>query len=216
MFDTVLPVAAVKLVRDLAVPFAVQLVVRIQQIQIHTAYCYLPEICLYRATRIRHLDNHVRSVGFLHLRDRQVGEVLRLVIGDLLTLRRQRLGEITVAVEESYCRHIYVAIRCLFDIVARQNSKTAGINFQNMGQTVFHREIGDGRFLLVLLSIHVSAELCIYIVQLLHEFLVLRQLYHAVVAQDVQHHNRVRVGAMPGVSVHIPEQIFGCGIPGPP
>ena len=29
LFDTVLPVAAVKLVRDLAVPFAVQLVVRI-------------------------------------------------------------------------------------------------------------------------------------------------------------------------------------------
>ena len=158
---------------DLTIPLAVHLVIGIQQVQVHTAYRYFPEISLHRATRIRNLYNHVRAVLLLHLRDRQVSEVLRLVVSDLLTFRRERLGEITVTVEETDCGHIHVAIRCLFDVVARQDTQTAGINIQHVGQTVLHREISDGRFFLVFRGVHVRAELGIYLVQLFHELLIL-------------------------------------------
>ena len=125
LFDTVLPVSAVELVGDLTIPFAIQLVVGIQQIQIHTADSYTPEIRFHHATRVRHLDHHVRAVRLFHLRNRQVGEVLRLVVGDLLAFRTQRLREITVAIEETDGGHIYVAVRRLLDIVARENTQTA-------------------------------------------------------------------------------------------
>ena len=216
LFDTVLPVSAVELVGDLAVPFAVQLVVRVQQIQVHTAYSHLPQVCLHHATRVRHLDHHVRAVRLFHLRNRQVGEVLRLVVGDLLAFRRKRLREIAVAIEETDGGHIYVAVRRLLDIIARENTQTARINLQHMAQTVFHREISDTRFFLVLRSVHISAELGIHIVQLLHEFGVFRQLHHPVVTQNVQQYNRVGVRAMPCLGVDIAEEIFRLAIPRPP
>ena len=134
----------------------------------------------------------------------------------MLTFRTQSLGEITVAIEETDSGHIYVAIRCLFDIVARQDTQTTRVDLQHVGQTILHREICDSRFFLVFRRVHVSAELIVNLVQFLHELRILAQLYHAVVTQDVHQNNRVRVCAMPCLGVDVAEQILCIRVPTPP
>ena len=85
-----------------------------------------------------------------------------------------------------------------------------------MGQTVLHREIGDGRFLLVFGRVHVGAELIIRVVQAFHELRVFRQLYHPVIADDVQQNDGVRVGAVPCLGVYVAEKVFRFAVPCPP
>ena len=216
LFDTVLPVASIELVGDLTIPFAIELIIGIQQIQVHAAYGYLPEVCFDGATRIRNLDHHIRPVLFFHLGNRQVVEVLRLVVRDLLAFRTQGLGEITIAIEETDGSHIDVAVRRLFDIVAGENTQTTRVDLEYVRQTILHREISDRRFLLVFRRIHIGAEVRVNGIQMVHEFCVLGQLHHSVVAEDVQQNNRVRVGAMPSFGIDVTEQILCVAVPTPP
>ena len=55
------------------------------------------------------------------------------------------------------------------------------------------------------MTVHISAELVINGVQTLHEFLIFRQLYHAVVTDDIQQHDRVGVSAMPSLRIDVAE-----------
>ena len=202
--------------RDLTIPFAIKLIISIQQVQIHTTNCYFPQICLHGATRIRNLNHHVAAVLLFHLRDRQVAEVLRLIVGNLLSFRTESLCEIAVTIEETDSGHVNVAVGSLFDVVTGEDTQTTRVDLEHMRQTVLHREISDRRFFLVLRCVHVFAELSIYLVQLLHELSILGQLNHAVVADDVQQHDRVRVGTMPCIVVDVAEQILCVSIPAPP
>ena len=173
LFETVLVVTTVELVRNRAVPFAIELVVGIQQIQTDTTNRYAPQVRMYLTIRIRHIDNHRCTICFLHLFNRQILEVLRLVVGNLLAFRTQRLGEIAITVQETDSRHIYIAIRCLFQVVTGQNTQTTAVYLQDVRQTVFHREISDRRFFLDTRLVHISTELRVHAVQAIHKCLVL-------------------------------------------
>ena len=141
LLDTVLPVATVELVRDLAIPLGVHIVVGIEQVEEDTAHVDLPQIGVYKTVGIGHIDYHRAAVLVTNLRDRQVVEVLCLVVGDLLTFGREGLCEISVAIEETDSRHIDIAVGSLLEVVTRQDTQTTGIDLQHAGQTILHREI---------------------------------------------------------------------------
>ena len=88
LLDTVFPITSVELVGDLTVPFGVHLVVGVEKVEVDTPYSHFPEVCLDNTFRIRHFDNHRCAISVLDLRERQIGEILRLVVGNLLSFRR--------------------------------------------------------------------------------------------------------------------------------
>ena len=216
LLDAVLPVAAVELVRHAAVPFRVQLVVRVQQVQLDATHVHLPQVRIHLTAGIRNSHHERRAVRVLHLLDRQVVEVLRLVVGDLLPFRAQRLGEVAVAVEETDGGHVHVAVRRLFQVVTCQDAQTAAVDLQHVAQTVFHREICNGRAFLVWFHFHVGLELRIHAVQLCHEIGIVTQFENLVIRQGVQQHHGVAACLMPQVFVDIAEEFFPVMIPHPP
>ena len=70
LFNTVLPVSTVELVGDLTIPFRVEFIVGVEQVEVHASNCYFPQVRFHYATRIRHFDHHVRAIRLFHLRDR--------------------------------------------------------------------------------------------------------------------------------------------------
>ena len=54
------------------------------------------------SARIRNFQYHWLSVRLQYLSQRQGVEILRLVIGDLLTVHGQSLCEISVTIQETY------------------------------------------------------------------------------------------------------------------
>ena len=171
---------------------------------------------MYVAIGIRNIHYHRRTVGVLHLRNRQVAEVLCLVVSDLLSLGREGLGKIAITIEETDSRHVDVAVAGFLQVVTGQDAQTAGIDLHHLAQTVLHREIGDARFLRIFGLIHISAEIGIHLIQLLHEYFVLAQGLHLLVAQDVEQHDRIRLSAMPLVQINTAEEILCLMIPYPP
>ena len=72
---------------------------------------------MYKTLRIRHINNHRRTILVFHLLHGQILEVLCLVISNLLTFRRKCLSEIAVTIQETNCGHIHVAVRSFFEVV---------------------------------------------------------------------------------------------------
>ena len=138
LFDTVFPVAAIKLVGDLTVKFAVHVEVGIHQVEVHATYVHTPNVAVNDSAGERYLKDHRATVFVHHLFQRKLIEVLGFVVGNLLTVNRQGLGEISVTVKETYGSHVDTAVRCFLDIVAGEYTKTAGVNFQCVAQTIFH------------------------------------------------------------------------------
>ena len=216
LFQTVLVITTIQLMRNRTIPFAIEFIVRVQQIQTDTTNSHTPQVRMNRTIRIRHVNNHRRTVSLFHLLHRQILEVLCLVISNLLTFRTQRLCEIAVTVQETDSRHVHIAIRCFLQIVSGQNTQTTAVYLQNMRQTIFHREISYRRLLCITWLIHISTELRIHVVQTLHKRLVLTQLHHAVKTDHVQQHHRIRLRTVPSVNVDITEQVLRIRVPYPP
>ena len=164
LFQTIFPIAAIELVRDGTIPLAVHLHVGVEQIERHAPYSHAPNVGIHRTSGIRHFDHQRLAIFVLHLRDGQTVEVLRLVVGHLLTVHRQRLCKVTVAIEETDGRHVDIAVGRLFQVVAGQNTQTSRIDFQVVGQAVFHAEIGHRRFFRGRFRIDVSAKFGINVV----------------------------------------------------
>ena len=139
-----------------------------------------------------------------------------LVVGNLLTFGRERLGEVTIAIEETDSGHIYVAVRGFLEVVAGEDTETARIDFQYGSQTILHRVVSDRRLLSVRLHIHICAELLVNTVEFLHELSIIAELLILVVAEGVEQHYRVRLSFVPSFLVDVAEEILGIGIPYPP
>ena len=110
------------------------------------------------ASGVRNLQYHRFAVSLHYLSKGQCVEVLRFVIGNLLSVHRQRLGKVTVAIQETYCCQVDVAVAGFFQIVTSQYTQAAGIDFQHVGQTIFHAEIGNRWFCLIRLDIYIILE----------------------------------------------------------
>ena len=125
LFQTVFPVATIKLMSNRTIELAIHFVVRIKQIQRNTTYVYSPYISMYIIVEIRYIDNYLLTVFIEHTVDRQLAEVLCLVIGNLLAVHRQCLSEIAITIEETYRAQVDIAVRSFLQIVAGQYTQTA-------------------------------------------------------------------------------------------
>ena len=105
LLDAVFPVAAVELMGDGAVEFGVHLEVGVHQIEVHAAYVDAPDVAVDYAVVVRNFENHGLTILVHHLIDGELIEVLGLVVGDLLTIDREGLREVAVAVEEADSGH---------------------------------------------------------------------------------------------------------------
>ena len=141
LFDTVFPVAAVELVSDLAVKLAVHIKVCIHQVQLHTSYVDAPDVAVDYAAGVGYFENHRLTILVEYLLDGKLVEVLRLVVGYLLAVNAEALGEVAVTVEKSDGGHIDARVGRFLDIVAGEYAQASGIDFEAVAQTVFHREV---------------------------------------------------------------------------
>ncbi len=138
LLDTVFPVTAVELVGDGTVPFAVHVEVGVEKIELHAAYVHTPDVAVDDTAGERYFKNHRMAVAVGHLFDGELVEVLRLVVGDLLSVDAERLGEVAVAVEEADGGHVNAAVGCFLDVVAGKDAETAGIDLQTVAEAIFH------------------------------------------------------------------------------
>ena len=158
LFQTVFPVAAIKLVSDRTVEFAVHFIIRIKQIQRNTSNIHTPYVCMNKIIKIRNVNYQRLTIGIHYAFNRKLTEVLCLVVGNLLSIHRQRLSKVAVTIQETYRTQINIAVGSLFQIVTSQYTQTTGIYFQDAAQAIFHTEISDRWALLIRLHIHVISE----------------------------------------------------------
>ena len=216
LLDTVFPVAAVEGVRNSAIVFRVQFIVGVEQVEGHAAYVGTPKGSVNHEVGIRHVDNHLVAVLVEHALNGQAVEVLSLVVGNLLAVHRERLREITIAVEETYGYHVHIAIGGFLQIVAGKNAKAARINFKHVVQTIFHAEISHRGTLGIRLFSHVSMKVCVHLVHAGEEFLVLRKFFETVVVDAAEQFDGVFVHLLPKFLVKRAEQGAGVCTPRPP
>ena len=74
---------------------------------------------------IGHINDNLIAVGIEFAFDRQCGEHLGLVVGNLLSVHREGLSEVAIAIEEAHGAEVDVGVAGFLHIVAGQNAKTA-------------------------------------------------------------------------------------------
>ena len=125
LLETILPVTAIERVGDGFVELGVHLVVRIEQIQLDAAYIDTPHIGMHLIVHVGNVHDNGIAVGVkLPLYGKRV-EVLRVVLGYLLAVHAQALREVAETIEETDGAKVYIAVRCLFQIVAGEHAETA-------------------------------------------------------------------------------------------
>ena len=123
LLDAVLPVAAIELVCDGPVILAVEVQVGVEQIELHSSDIDAPHVGIDYMSGIRHLQNHLLALCVQHRRDGQLHKVLRLVVGNLLPVHRECLGEVAIAIEESDGSHVDAAVAGFLDVVTGQDTQ---------------------------------------------------------------------------------------------
>ena len=216
LLQTVLPVATVELVRDLAVLRSVGFIVGIEQIEVGTAHGHLPDTRAQRTAGHLHLDGLPGAVLVEHRLRRDLHEVLRLVLGHLVALRREALGEVAETVQETDRHQVDVHVGSLLQVVAGQDAQAAGVDHQGSVQAIFHAEVSDGRFRPLLLFGHVGVELLHHPVEAGEEFGILGKFLISFQTDLVQDDHRVVAGFVPQIVIHGAEQRLGVVVPAPP
>ena len=85
-----------------------------------------------------------------------------------------------------------------------------------MCQTVLHAEVCNRRTLAVGLYVYIFAEFVINGIHLIQEQLVLGQFLQLVIAQTLEHHDRIVAHTCPHLGVNLLEQGLGVLVPYPP
>src|SRR5574344_343270 len=98
LFQTVLPVSAIKLMGDLAVFRCICFKVSVKKIQICTPDSNFPDSGAHVPSREGHLDGFPYTVLVKNRFSRNFHEVLRLIFSNLVALRGEALCEIPIAV----------------------------------------------------------------------------------------------------------------------
>ena len=75
--------------------------------------------------------------------DRQIGEIGRRVVGHLVAVRVDGLGEIALAVQQADPDERDVEIAGRLAVVAGQDAETAGVDLETFVETEFGAEIRD-------------------------------------------------------------------------
>ena len=122
-----------------SVPFHI----RIEQQQIAASHFQPPHFRPYGAMARLDLHRHrdaVRSDGRLH---GQLGDVPFEVILLLPAVLVQPLAEVALAVKQTDSDQGNTEVGSALDVVARQDTESAGVNRDRLMQPEFRREIGD-------------------------------------------------------------------------
>ena len=216
LLEAVLPITTIEVVGDRTILIEVQIVVGVKQIEVGTTYLALPNTCSQRTTRQSDLNAYPVTLLITNSRDGQLEEVLRLVGSLLRTLRRQTLGEVTVAIQQTNGNHRNVLIAGLLQVVAGQDTQTTRVDLQRRVQTVLHREVSDLCRLRIGLLVHILLELCIYSVHLCQECCILLQLLVASIAYLIEQRDGVLIALNPELIVDLLEELTCAQSPRPP
>ena len=128
LLETVLPVAAVKVVCHLTVLVNVGLVIGVEEVKVCTSDSNLPDAG--SEVPSRECDTGGKPVAVLvHNRlGRNLGEILGIISGHLVSLGGKHLGEITVTVEKTNCHEVDVHVTGLLEVVSGQDAESSGID----------------------------------------------------------------------------------------
>ena len=173
LLETVLPVAAIEVIGNLAVFLTVGLIVGVHQVKVGAAHFHLPQAGGKAAAGESHRSGDPFTVLVQHGNRRDLGEVLGIIIGHLITLGADDLVEITITVQQTHRHQVGVHVGGFLQIVTGQDTQTAAVNLQGSIQTVFHAEIGDGRVCALGLGGHIGVELVQYALHASQEFGIL-------------------------------------------
>ena len=117
LLHAVLPVASIELMSDLTIPLRVLRNVGIHEIELHPTYIDTPDLGRHLVAIEGHSKNQGSAIVVTHQREREILEVLSLVLGYLLSVGGDLLVEVAVAVEEADTHHISTEVTRLLDVV---------------------------------------------------------------------------------------------------
>ena len=216
LLHAVFPVAAVEGVGDAAVVFGVHLVVGVEQIEGNATDIDAPDERMYREVGERYVDYNLIAIGIQHTLDGHAVEVLRFVVGNLLSVHRKGLAEIAIAVKETDGAHIYIGVGGFLDIVAGQNAKTTGIDLDIVVHAVFHAEIGYGSALGVGLLVHVGTESLVNSIHSTDDFRIGCEFLELLVGDLVEQFNGILIYFFPNLGIQAAEQVQSFLVPAEP
>ena len=216
LLHAIFPVAAVEGVGDAAIVFGVHLVVGVEQVERNAAHIDAPDERMHRVIGERNVDNYLIAVFIKYALDGHAIKVLRFVIRNLLSVHRQGLAEIAVAVKETDSAHIYVRVGGFLHIVAGQNTETAGVDLDIVVHAVFHAEIGHRSALGVGLLVHVGTEILVNRFHTTDDFGIGCELLQSLIGNVVEQLNGVLINFFPDFGVQATEQIQSFLVPAEP
>ena len=216
LFEAVLPVTAVELMGYLAVFGEIVFVVGVEQEEIGAAYLDLPDTGIDITAREGYADFQPVALGVMHRGSRNLRKILRFIVGNLVAVGRQALGEVTVTVQQADRRHVDFHIGGFLQVVAGQDTQTAGIDLQRRVDTVLHAEVGHAGTLAGSLFIHIGLELLVHGVHPDKERRILFQFAVLLERNLVEQQERIAAGLFPQLGINPAEQVDGRLIPAPP
>ena len=216
LLETVLPVAAVEVIGNLAVLGDIGLIVSIHKIEVRAAHFHLPQACSEVTAGESHGCGYPVAVLVQHRNRRNLGKVLGVITGHLISLGAEHLVEVSVAVKKADSYKVHVHIGGFLEVVTSKDTKAAGVNLQGSVQTVLHAEICDGRILTLCLCGHVSVKFIKNPAHAGQEFCVLGELLEALDTYGIQHCKRIVAALVPDFGIDGPEKILCALVPAPP
>ena len=216
LLHTVLPVAAIESVGDTLVKLGVHLIVSIEEIECHASYVHLPYEGMHGESSEGHINYYLLALAVEHALDGHTVEVLRLILCNLLSVHREGLSKVAITIEETDGSHINVGVRSLLHIVARQNTKTTGIDLDVVVHTILHAEVCHTGTIRTLRLVHVLAEHLIDTIHACHEFLVSAHHLQTLVADAVEEFHRVLLHLGPDFRIKALEEFECLLIPAEP
>jgi len=126
----VLVVTTIKHVRQGAIFLLVVFVVGVQQVEVDAPDGELPDLGDHDTALNRNADLQPRAIVVTDGLHGQLGELLRWVFMDLISVDAQALIKVTVAVQEPHSEEIHVRVRCFLQVVAGQNTEATAVKLQ--------------------------------------------------------------------------------------
>ena len=216
LLNAVLPVTTIEFVGDFAVIFTVLVDISVKQVEFHASHVHHPHIGIDGTAGIRHLMHELISILVKHWLDGKLVEILRLVVGNLLAIHCEGLGEIAVTVKETHCGHVDATVAGLLDVVTGKDAEASRVNLQGVAQTVLHAEVSHRGKVLAQGLLHVLLVEFIGAVDACHHSGIGLYGLYLLIGEALQHLDGILAGSTPSVTVEVVEEGLALGVPCPP
>ncbi len=216
LLEPVFPVSAIEMIGYLPVIGPVGLKIGVEQIEVGAAHGHLPDSGSHRPAGEGHGGSEPVAVLVAGGLGGNLQEILSVIFGLLLALGGEDLIEIAIPVKKAHGAEVHVHVAGLLEVVAGEDSKSAGIYLEGGVQTIFHAEISDGRVGPFALERHVPVELRHDAAQVVEKLLILGKLVEALAAHGVQNGHGIVDTLVPHVGIYGFEKRLGVFVPAPP